>query len=123
MNRACKDCEWYAPLLSGVGVYSETSGRCHRCVPDAENYWPYVSAEDWCGEFQPCDAGPKLARTDPLDSVRVRQLSRCFAELAHVVDVAGTAKWAVMRAQQILVDVTKIIDLPAAVEAWKKEQE
>ncbi|MCK9355548.1 MAG: hypothetical protein M0R22_00135 [Dehalococcoidia bacterium] len=53
MKRACKDCEWYAPLLSGVGVYSETSGRCHRHVPDAENGWPYVSVEDWCGEFQP----------------------------------------------------------------------
>ncbi|MFA5053966.1 MAG: hypothetical protein WC565_07895 [Parcubacteria group bacterium] len=53
MKRACKDCEWYAPLLRSPTVYSDTDGRCLCHVPDAEYGWPYVSVNDWCGEFQP----------------------------------------------------------------------
>jgi hypothetical protein len=52
----------------------------------------------------------------------VRQLSRCFAELAHVDAGAKQDAWMIMRTKQILSDVATIIDLPAAVEALKREQ-
>lgn len=119
MKRACKDCEF-----CDLKAY-----ECHRRSPvyfaDAERTdgWPAVMSDDWCGEFQPRDAGPEFARPDPLDSVRVRQLTRLFAELSQVDADAKQDAWMVMRTKQILAEVAKIIDLPAAVDAWKKEQE
>ena len=84
--------------------------------------FPNVAATEWCSEFRHRAAGPELAQPDPLDSVRVRQLSRCFAELAHVDAGAKQDAWMIMRTKQILSDVATIIDLPAAVEALKREQ-
>jgi hypothetical protein len=125
MKRACKDCEFsgesYTNLWRKCRRRPPTFGPDYNEGDEGDWIWPLVEENDWCGEFQSRDAGPKLARPDPLDSVRVRQLSRCFAELSQVDADAKQDAWMVMRTKQVLGNVAEIIDLPAAVEELKKE--
>jgi hypothetical protein len=58
-EKTCENCRFYA--LN----YPKTGGECHRYAPRPrttidDDYWhavdcyfPYMSGDDWCGEFEP----------------------------------------------------------------------
>ena len=69
----CYNCKWFAPFDDPIiesisdtldGVWIVYNGSCHRNPPTFmpalseeagldidKGWWPYVNADDWCGEF------------------------------------------------------------------------
>lgn len=54
-NAICQNCHWYYATGMNLG------GSCRRHSPsllllgldDFETHWPQVSANEWCGDFEP----------------------------------------------------------------------
>lgn len=62
----CSDCRYWFSAQSQCRRYAPQPGNGGGTATSAAAHWPTVSAEDWCGEFQPAvvspsDAAPRRA--------------------------------------------------------------
>jgi len=79
--RKCSTCRWrkagwtekrrqYSPVIFGefreVETTREHKPECHLRAPVSGERWPYISDDDWCGDWEaaPSDGGARLNRDE-----------------------------------------------------------